>query len=94
MSQIEKYQQIILPVLKRYLIKRAAIFGSFAKDNTTTESDLDLLIEPDKNFTIFKMLQLEEEISNLINRKVDIVEYNALKLSIGNEVLASSIPLL
>ncbi len=94
MSQIEKYQQIILPVLKRYLIKRAAIFGSFAKDNTTIESDLDLLIEPDKNFTIFKMLQLEEEISNLINRKVDIVEYNALKLSIRNEVLASSIPIL
>ena len=28
MQEIEKYKQLILPVLKRYFIKRAAIFGS------------------------------------------------------------------
>jgi len=44
MQQLEEYQQLILPVLKRHLIKRAAIFGSFAKGNTTANSDMDLLI--------------------------------------------------
>src|ERR1700759_481580 len=78
MQQLEQYQQLILPVLKRYFIKRAAIFGSFAKGNITANSDMDLLIEPEKDFTIFKMLQLEEEISVLIKRKVDLVEYSAL----------------
>ena len=94
MDDLEKYQQLILPVLKRYFIKRAAIFGSFAKGKNDSHSDVDLLIEPENDFTIFKMLKLEEEISALLNRKVDIVEYNALKSSIRNEVLLSAIPIL
>jgi predicted nucleotidyltransferase len=94
MQQLEQYQQLILPVLKRYFIKRAAIFGSFAKDNVKPNSDMDLLIEPGKDFTIFKMLQLEEEISELIKCKVDLVEYSALKPSIKKEVLLSAITIL
>ena len=94
MEQPEQYQQIILPVLKRYFIKHAAIFGSFAKGNMSVNSDIDLLIEPDKGFTIFKMLKLEDEISDLIKRKVDLVEYSALKPSIRKEVLLSAITIL
>jgi predicted nucleotidyltransferase len=40
------------------------------------------------------MLKLEEEISELIKRKVDLVEYSALKPSIRKEVLLSSITIL
>jgi predicted nucleotidyltransferase len=94
MRQLEEYQQLILPVLKRHFIKRAAIFGSFAKNTTTSESDIDLLIEPEKNFTIFKMLLLEQEISELLKRKVDLVEYSALKPSIRKEVMQSAITIL
>lgn len=94
MQYIEEYQKLILPVLKRYLIKHAAIFGSLAKGNMGVESDVDLLIEPEKNFTMFKMLEMEEEISSLLNRKVDLVEYSALKASIRDEVLQSAIAIL
>ena len=94
MEQFEQYQQLILPVLKRYFIKRAAIFGSFAKGDVNVNSDVDLLIEPGKGFTIFNMLKLEEEISDLIKRKVDLVEYSALKSSIREEVLLSAITIL
>jgi predicted nucleotidyltransferase len=94
MKDLEQYQQLILPVLKRYFIKRAAIFGSFAKGEENTNSDIDLLIEPEKDFTIFKMLKLEDEISALIKRKVDLVEYSALKPSIRKEVLLSAITIL
>jgi len=40
------------------------------------------------------MLQLEEGISELINRKVDLVEYSALKPSIRKEVMLSAITIL
>jgi len=43
---------------------------------------------------MFKMLALEEEISGLLKRKVDVVEYSALKPSIKKEVLLSSIAIL
>jgi predicted nucleotidyltransferase len=60
----------------------------------STESDVDLLVESSDGFTLFKLLRLEEEISELIKRKVDIVEYGALKSSIKDEVLLSSISIL
>ena len=84
----------ILPVLKRHFIRRAAIFGSLAKGNMSIDSDIDLLIEPEKNFTIFQMIKLEEEISELIKHKVDLVEYSALKPSIKDDVLLSAITIL
>jgi len=94
MKELEKYSKIILPVLKRYLIKRAAIFGSVAKGNEMPTSDIDLLIEPAKGFTFFEFLKLEQEISSLVNRKVDLVEYSAIKPSIKEEVLLSAITIL
>ena len=94
MEELEKYRQLILPLLKRYFIKRAAIFGSVAKGNTNDKSDVDFLIEPGKRFTIFKMLKLEEEISELLHRKVDLVEYSAIKPSNRDEVLLSAITIL
>ena len=94
MSELEDYQRLIIPVLKRYFIKRAAIFGSLAKGEMTVKSDIDLLIEPEKDFTLFTMLKLEQEISELIKRKVDLVEYSALKALIKKEVLQSAITIL
>lgn len=94
MSDVQKYQQLIVPVLKRNMINAAAIFGSVAKGHAQTSSDIDILIDPSENFTLFNFLQLEEELSSLLNRKVDLVEYSALKPSIKKEVLESAITIL
>jgi len=94
MEEIEKYKRLILPVLKRYFIQRAAIFGSLAKNELKAGSDIDLLIEPGKDFTLFKMLALEQEIADVTKRRVDLVEYSAIKPSIKNEVLLSAISIL
>jgi len=94
MHDLKKYQQLLLPILNRYSIKRASIFGSVAKGNMNANSDVDLLIEAGAGFTLFEMLRLENEISELIQRKVDLVEFSAIKPSIRDEVLLSAISIL
>jgi len=94
MRSIKNYQEILLPILKRYDIKRASIFGSVAKGSDLPGSDIDLLIEPKIGFTLFAMLQLEAEISDLLNKKVDLVEFDAIKSSIRNEVMETAITIL
>lgn len=94
MQSITEYQQIILPVLKKYQVKRAAIFGSVAKGSATRNSDFDVLVETEPGFTLFKMLQLEQEIAELLRRKVDLVEFDAIKQSIKDEVLQSAVVIL
>jgi len=94
MQEFEKYMQEIAVILKRYQIRHASLFGSFSKGTQTEHSDIDMLIEPGSNFTLFDMINLEEELNLLTNRKIDLVEFSAIKPSIKNEVLESAILIL
>lgn len=94
MKSIEQYQNALLPILIRYDIKRAAIFGSVAKGYSRPASDIDILIEPKSGFTLFNMLNLEAEIERALDKKVDLVEFAAIKASIKNEVLQNAITIL
>jgi predicted nucleotidyltransferase len=42
-----------IPVLKRHAVKRASIFGSFARGTAKSRSDVDFLIEYKKRIRAF-----------------------------------------
>jgi len=65
------------------------LFGSFAR-NEEVYHDIDILIETN-NHTFFDLLKLETELGKLLNIKVDLVEYNALKNSMKESVIKDSI---
>jgi hypothetical protein len=74
-------------------IRKASIFGSFARNEETATSDIDLLIEGE-NLTLFDVLRLEDSIQKITNRKVDIVEYDAIKPSLQKYIQADLISLI
>lgn len=51
------------------------------------DSDIDILVEFEKPIGLFKFLELEEHLSQLLGRKVDLVSKNALKPHIGKYIL-------
>lgn len=72
---------------RRYGVKGIGIFGSFARGEEKDDSDVDILVEFDGPIGFFKFLELEEFLSNLIGRKVDLVSKKALKPHIGKHIL-------
>jgi len=72
---------------RRYGVKEIGIFGSFARGEEKDDSDVDILVEFDGPIGFFKFLELEEFLSNLISRKVDLVSKKALKPHIGKHIL-------
>jgi predicted nucleotidyltransferase len=90
----ESLKQAILLVLKRQPIRRAAIFGSFARGEEQEDSDIDLLIEYSSRHTLFDILRLENELREATSRKVDIVEYEAIKPTIKERILSQAITIL
>ena len=78
-------------VLKKNDIIYAGIFGSYAKNTQNTESDIDLLIEfdPTKKKTLFDMVDIQYELQDLFDKKVDLVTKNSLNKYIKNEILNS-----
>lgn len=75
--------------LKSYGVRKMGIFGSFAKTNQSTKSDIDVLVEFDKgNKTFDNYMDLKFYLEKLFHRRVDLVIKDALKVRIKNRVLS------
>lgn len=81
---IEKHKE---ELRRRYGVKEIGIFGSFVRGEAKENSDVDILVEFERPIGFFKFLELEEYLSNLIGRKVDLVSKKALKPHIGKYIL-------
>lgn len=68
-----------------------AIFGSTARDEATTESDVDLLVEFDRPTGLFDLIRLQFHLEELLGTTVDVGTVDGLKPRIRERVLAESI---
>ena len=76
----ERIKEKILPTLKKYGIKKAALFGSFARGEQKPDSDIDILVKfkDRENKTLLDLVGLELELVDVLNRKVDVLTYNSI----------------
>ena len=84
----------LIKALKELPIKRASLFGSFARGDNRVDSDIDILIDIEPSLSIFDVLRMEESLRQKFSRKIDLVEFSALKPSIKNKVLSQAITLI
>jgi len=78
-QQILKKLAASRPVLaERYPIKRLALFGSYARDEATPDSDIDVLVEFSQPVG-FQFFDLALELEGLLGRSVDLVSRNGIK---------------
>lgn len=84
---IEQIKQKILPILQRYGVKRVGLFGSCVRGRMTTESDIDILVEIEKDISLLDFVGLKLEIEEALNKKVDLVEYNTIKPLLRERIL-------
>ncbi len=81
MDRFENLREKILPVLHPY-VNRIAVFGSFARGENTSQSDIDILVKlrprGERPSAGLKWFGLEEELGHILKQKVDLVTENAL----------------
>jgi hypothetical protein len=70
--------QILVEYLKRNKIKEIGLFGSFARNEMTPASDIDVLVEYTRGTTLFDIARMQIELSEMIGRKVDLVDKEAV----------------
>lgn len=76
---------------RKFGVKELAIFGSYARGEATPESDLDLLVEFTEPPGLFRFLELERYLSELLGERVELVSRQALKPHIGQRILRETI---
>lgn len=78
---------------KDYNVKTLGIFGSFVRNQQDESSDIDILVDFSQSIGFFKFIALENFLSEILNRKVDLITKNALKPAIREEILSEVIPI-
>ena len=88
---IEEIKLIILPILKKYNVSRAGIFGSMARGEADEDSDLDLLVELPRDLSLLDLVGLKLELEETLCRKVDVLTYDSLYHLLREPILAEEV---
>jgi hypothetical protein len=82
MNKLEEIREKILPVLLPWGVERVALFGSVVKEEETPESDIDILVKlkplSERPSLGLKWISLEQELSRILDREVDLVSESGL----------------
>ena len=78
---------------EKYFVGKILLFGSYAKNQQTATSDIDLLVDFEQPIDMFEFLNLQEFIENLFNKKIDLGTSKSLKSFIRESILKDAIVL-
>jgi len=84
----QNIKQKITPVLKRRGVSKAALFGSVARGERKKNSDIDLLIKIKEGKSLLDIVRLKLELEEKLGKKVDLVEYSAIRPSLKGIILS------
>jgi predicted nucleotidyltransferase len=93
MKNLNAIKKKIRPILKKYGIKKAGIFGSSARGESVV-NDLDLLVKIDQKISLLEFIGIQQELEDELGMKVDLVEYEAIKPALKEDILRDEDPVL
>ena len=86
----KKEIDIIIDTLKPYNPKRIGLFGSVARNEETSASDIDILYSFNSPISLFGLVDIQDELQKKLHKKIDLVSQNSihplLKESILNDL--------
>ena len=77
----------------RYSVSRIGLFGSVARGDAGSDSDIDILVdfEPDAHIGLFEFARLQNRLSEVLGRPVDLVMADALHDALRDGILEETV---
>ena len=85
----------LLPYLReRYGVKELGVFGSYLRGEQKQDSDLDLLVDFEKDISLWDVMELEEYLSERLGVRVDLIIKSSLRFRphTAEKILKSYVP--
>ena len=92
-STLSELQTLLAPVFVRYGVRRAVLFGSYAKGQATEQSDVDLLVDSGlRGLAFFGLL---EDVVTSLDKPVDLLDTSQLTADspVHREIQTSGVPI-
>ena len=90
---IEQIKKIATPILIKHGVTKAALFGSMATQTHSIDSDTDIWVELSATYSLLDFVGLKIDIEDALGKKVDLVEYEAIKPALKKYILDNPIPI-
>lgn len=71
---IDEIRSMLTNILSDTTVQKAILFGSYAKQNSTTKSDIDILLDSNETLKGLKFYALIDLIKETFQKEVDIIE--------------------
>ncbi len=87
----EEIKKKIISILIKHGIKKILVFGSYARNEATTKSDLDLIVDFPEGTSLLDHIGIEIELAEALNMKIDLLSRNGISPYIKDHVLKEAI---
>jgi len=84
----------MLPVLERYGVRKAGIFGSYARGDARPGSDLDVLVDMPPGSSLLDLVGLQLDLGELLGVTVDAGTYASIHPLVRDRILRDEIRIL
>lgn len=91
--KLQEIRQAILDLATDYGAYDVRVFGSVARGEAETKSDLDLLVSLEPGRSLFDLGGLLMDLQTTLGLPVDVVTFNGLKPRLREQVLSEARPL-
>jgi predicted nucleotidyltransferase len=90
---LDKNRDALRALVLRHRVRNPKVFGSAASGRDTEQSDLDLLVEPTVDTTLFDIGRICDEATRFLGVKVDVLTPDALPDHVRARVMSEAVPL-
>ena len=93
-TELQKLKPKIVRILKKNGIKKAGIFGSYARGEQKRKSDIDILIQPTKTMSLLGFVEVKLELEDTLGHKIDLLSYNGIHPMLKKRILEEEVRIL
>jgi predicted nucleotidyltransferase len=68
-----RLSQKIIRLLSKHNPRKIGIFGSFARNQESKDSDIDILVDFKEQKSLLELIEIEMELEDALKRKVDLI---------------------
>jgi hypothetical protein len=93
LATIRARRERIFNVARRYGVSNVRVFGSVVRGEEDAGSEIDFLVDLEKGRSLLDLGGLAMDLSDLLEREVDVVTEKGLRERVRSRVLAEAQPL-
>ena len=92
-SALKRNRDEILRIAAAYGASNLRIFGSVSRNETTSDSDIDILVHLEAGRSLLDLIAIKQDLQDLLGREVDVVTQDSISPYIREQVLQEAVRL-